>query len=192
MVSIRAGNTLDEAQQGLGVGDVGEAHFAVVGGQFEPVTICHQLTAFLSEPLFQLVPILSGRLKIRLLGEDSDNVHNRKPPRFGLFVVNAADFVSLKNGQVFFHSSLIQGGIVCSLSSPTPTTPSLQGKHRRANRPLTAGWQGVSILRNNSIRELVFVFQFLPQAIQFGFELFDNLGIGRVDVYAGHLARVLF
>ena len=31
-LSFRAGHTLDEAQLGLGSGDIGEAHLAVVGG----------------------------------------------------------------------------------------------------------------------------------------------------------------
>jgi hypothetical protein len=54
--------------------------------------------------VFQDFPVVLSRLVIRLLGEDSNDVHNRKPPRFGLFVVEAADSVSLKNGQVFFQN----------------------------------------------------------------------------------------
>ena len=37
-----------EAEEGFGVGDVGEAEFAVFGGEFQSVTICHRLIAFLS------------------------------------------------------------------------------------------------------------------------------------------------
>jgi hypothetical protein len=48
-------------------GDVGKVAFAVGGGQFQSVTICHRLTSLLAQPLFQLVPMLSGRLVIGLL-----------------------------------------------------------------------------------------------------------------------------
>jgi hypothetical protein len=89
---------LDEAQQGLGIGDVREVAFAVGGFQFQLVTICNQLRSLLVQPVFQHFPVVLSRLVIRLLGEDSNDVHNRKPPRFGLFVVEAADSVSLKNG----------------------------------------------------------------------------------------------
>jgi len=68
------------------------------------VTICHQLAAFLPKPLFQLVPVFSGCLKIRLLGEHLNDVHNGEKPRLGLLVVDAADFVPFKNGEVFFHN----------------------------------------------------------------------------------------
>ena len=46
------GNALNEAQQGFDIGHVGEVAFAVGGGQFQLVTICHQLTSFLPQPLF--------------------------------------------------------------------------------------------------------------------------------------------
>ena len=74
---FRAGHTLDEPQQGLGSGDIGEVVFAVGGRQFQSVTICHRLTPFLAEPLFQLVPVLPGSLEIRLLGEDPGDAHLR-------------------------------------------------------------------------------------------------------------------
>ena len=54
-LSSRPGDALDQAQQGLGIGYVSEAHFAVTGGQFQPVTVCHQLTPFLPKPFFQFV-----------------------------------------------------------------------------------------------------------------------------------------
>ena len=103
-LGLGAGNALDEAQEGLGIGDVGEAHFTVVGGQFEPVTICHQLTSLFVQALSELVPVFSGGLVIGLLGEYLDDVHDGEEPSLGLFVVEAADSVSLKNGQVFFHN----------------------------------------------------------------------------------------
>jgi len=68
------------------------------------VTTRHRLAAFLVEPLFELVPVLPGRLVIGLLGEDLDDVHDREEPRLSFLVVDAADSVSLKNGQVFFQS----------------------------------------------------------------------------------------
>ena len=75
-LGLGAGDALDEAQEGLGGGDVGEIIFPVGGGHFQLVTVCHQLTAFFAEPLFQLIPILSGRLGIRLLREYPDDVHD--------------------------------------------------------------------------------------------------------------------
>lgn len=102
---LRAGDALDEAQEGLRIGHIGEALLAVLRCQFEPATVCHQLTTFLGKPLFQLVPVFSGRLKIRLLGKDFHDVHDGEEPRLGFLIVNAADFVSLKNGEVFFHSN---------------------------------------------------------------------------------------
>ena len=100
---LGAGHALDEAQQGLGGGRVSEALFAILRRHFQLVTIRHQLTAFLAQPLFQLVPIFSGGSKIRLLGQHADDVHDGKPPRFGRLVVMAADFVAFKNGEVVFH-----------------------------------------------------------------------------------------
>ena len=73
----------------------------------QPVTVCHQLTAFLGKPLFQLVPVFSGPLKIRLRREDLDDVHDGEEPSLGLLVVGAADFVSFKNGEVFFHNGAL-------------------------------------------------------------------------------------
>jgi hypothetical protein len=70
------------------------------------LTVCYQFTSLFSQAAFEDLPILSGRLIIRLLGEDLDDVHDRKPPRFGLFIVEAADFVSLKNGQILFIMSV--------------------------------------------------------------------------------------
>ena len=50
-LGLGAGNALDEAKQGLGIGNIGEVAFAVGSGQFQLVTIRHLLTAFLVEPL---------------------------------------------------------------------------------------------------------------------------------------------
>jgi hypothetical protein len=44
-LGLGAGDALDEAQQGLGIGDIGEVAFAVGGGQFQLVTICNWLKA---------------------------------------------------------------------------------------------------------------------------------------------------
>jgi len=88
---LRARNALDEAQQGLCNGDIGESLLAVLRSQFEPVTICHQLTAPLGKPLFQLVPVFSSSLKIWLLGKDLHDVHDGEKPRFRCLVAEAAD-----------------------------------------------------------------------------------------------------
>jgi hypothetical protein len=108
-LGLWARNTLDETQQGLGSGDVSEVFLAVGGGQFQSVTICHRLTSFLVKSLFQLVPILSGRLKIRLLGENLDDVHDREKPGFGFLIVEAADFTLLEDGRDDFHGCVESG-----------------------------------------------------------------------------------
>jgi len=100
---LGAGDALDEAQQCLGGGNVGEITFAVGGGHFQLVTIRHQLTALLGQPLLEFVPIFSGGRKIRLLRQHPDDVHDREPPRLGRRVVVAADFVAFKNNQFIFH-----------------------------------------------------------------------------------------
>jgi hypothetical protein len=86
----------------MGSARVGEITFAVGGGHFQLVTVCYQLTALFGQTAFEHLPILSGRLIIRLR-QHPDNVHDRKPPRLGRLVVVAADFVAFKNNQFFFH-----------------------------------------------------------------------------------------
>ena len=39
----------------------------------------------------------------KLLRQHPDDVHQGKPPRLGRLVVDAADFVSFENSEVFFH-----------------------------------------------------------------------------------------
>ena len=58
--------------------------------------ICHQLTAFLAQPLFQLVPILSGGLAIGLLGQHLNNIDDRKQPRLSGLIKHAADCMLFK------------------------------------------------------------------------------------------------
>ena len=74
------------------------------------MTICHRLTSFLAKSLFQLVPVFSGGLRIRLLGEHLHDVHHGEPPGFGLLVVDAADGLILElRGQVLHgYSSKLQ------------------------------------------------------------------------------------
>jgi hypothetical protein len=102
-LGLWARNTLDETQQGLGSGDVSEVAFAVGGRQFQLVTICNQLASFLAESVFQNLPVVSGGLEIRLLGENLDDVHDGEKPGFGLLVVEAADFALLEDGRDDFH-----------------------------------------------------------------------------------------
>ena len=100
---LGAGHALDEPQQSLCVGDVGEAHFAVVSGQFQLVTICNQLTSFLAEAVFKNLPVVPGGLVIRLLGQNLNDIHDGEKPGFGLLVVETADFAIFKNGGNDFH-----------------------------------------------------------------------------------------
>jgi hypothetical protein len=98
---------MDKAQQSLGARDVGEAHLAVIGGQFELVTICHQLTSLLFQTLSELVPVLSGRLVVRLLRQHLDDVNDREQPCFGLVVVQTADFAFLEDHRQEFHRAAL-------------------------------------------------------------------------------------
>jgi hypothetical protein len=45
---------LDQAEQSFSGCDVGEALFAILGGQFQLVTVCNQLTAFLGQDVIAL------------------------------------------------------------------------------------------------------------------------------------------
>jgi len=41
------------------VGNIGKAHFAVMGWQFQLVTICHRLIPLFIQPLFEFIPVFS-------------------------------------------------------------------------------------------------------------------------------------
>ena len=84
-----------------------EVAFAVSGRQFQLVTVCNQLASLLPQPVFQHFPVVLGHLIIRLLGKHLDDVHDGKEPHLGLLVVDAANFVSFKNGEVFFHNGAV-------------------------------------------------------------------------------------
>ena len=100
---FRTRHALHQPQQSLGIGDVGEIVFAVGGGQFQLVTICHQLTTLLGEAVLQDFPIISRRPIVSLLREHLDDVHDREPPRLGLLIVDTANFMLLKKGGVVLH-----------------------------------------------------------------------------------------
>ncbi len=50
-------NGLDEAQDLLGVGDIGQAQLAVGGAHLQPVTSCHGFIALGFQALLQLAPV---------------------------------------------------------------------------------------------------------------------------------------
>lgn len=97
------GDALDEAEEGFGSGDGGLVILPVGCGHLQLVTICNQLAAFLFEPVFEDFPVVLGRLVVRLLGEDLDDVHDGEPPGFGFLVIDAANFVAFENGEVLVH-----------------------------------------------------------------------------------------
>ena len=107
-VSFGAGDGLDQAQQGFGSGHVSEVVFAIRSGQFQSVTVCHRLTSLLGKSLFQLVPVLPGGLKVRLLGEDLDDIDDGEEPCVGLFVVDAADGVAFERGGDDVHGGTLR------------------------------------------------------------------------------------
>jgi hypothetical protein len=82
---------LDEAEEGLGGGAVGEALPTVLSGHRQAVTICNGLTPLFIQPVLQYTPVGAGSLRIRLLAEDFDDVDDGEPPGFGGLVVDAAD-----------------------------------------------------------------------------------------------------
>jgi hypothetical protein len=110
-IGLGAGHGLDKAQQDFGGGGIGQTLLAIGRPHFQLVTICHQLTAFLAQPFFQLVPVFPCRLVIGLLGQRLNDVDHREPPGFGSFVIDAADSLGLEKGGLNGHGripSLIQ------------------------------------------------------------------------------------
>jgi len=95
---LGAGHGLDEAEQGLGGGYIGEAHLAVVSRYFQLVTVCHQLTSFSAQPLFQFVPIPPRGLVIRLLDQGLNDVDHREPPSLRGIIIEPANLVLLEEG----------------------------------------------------------------------------------------------
>ena len=68
-------DALDEAEELLGVGHVGEAHLAVGGFKFQLVTICHRFISLFLQSLFEFVPVLACRLVITIR-QHTAHVHN--------------------------------------------------------------------------------------------------------------------
>jgi len=56
--------------------------FTIGSGQFQSVTICHRLAAFLAQAFLQPVPVLARRLVIRLLDQRLNDDDDREPPCF--------------------------------------------------------------------------------------------------------------
>jgi hypothetical protein len=81
---------LDQPEQRLRVGYIGESLFPVFRGQFQLVTVCHQFTAFSAQTLFEFVPVFPGDSCIRLLRQNADDIDNREPPCLCCFFVNSA------------------------------------------------------------------------------------------------------
>lgn len=104
---FRAGDGLDNAQNGFGIGGIGQIFFAICCNQFQSVTICHRLTPFFFESFFQLIPILTSGLVFGLMDQDLDNVNNGEIPFFGILIVMPTYFLSFKDSQRFFHLLLL-------------------------------------------------------------------------------------
>ncbi len=66
-LGLGAGDGLDQTQQSFGGGYVSESLFSVCGGHFQLVTTCHQLTAFVGKPSFELAPVFARGQVIGLL-----------------------------------------------------------------------------------------------------------------------------
>jgi hypothetical protein len=96
---------LDEAQEGFGAGDIGEVVLAVGGRELQSVTFCNRLASFLTKAVFEHFPVITGRLKIRLLRQDLNDVHDREKPHFRLLVVNTANLMAFKYDRQQFHKS---------------------------------------------------------------------------------------
>jgi len=61
------------------------------------------LTAFLAEAAFELVPVFARRQVIGLLCQYLHHVHHRKPPGFSIFVIHAADGLTIELSRQDFH-----------------------------------------------------------------------------------------
>ena len=117
--------------------------FAVSCGHFQSVTICHRLTSFFRQSLLELVPILPGGLKIRLLREHLNDVHDRKPPGFGFCVIDATDFVAFEDGEVFIH--VVRWSMFKSALTKPPSRSMENSALDCGNGKLLARWARPSI-----------------------------------------------
>ena len=86
---------LDEAENLLGVGDIGHALLAVGSGHFQTVTICNGFISFIRETLFQDTPINWG---IRAIGQNGKDIDDGEYPFFLAGVPGAADLFFFEEG----------------------------------------------------------------------------------------------
>jgi hypothetical protein len=73
--------------------NIGFPHFAVGSGHFQLAIICSLLAAFGVQPCFENAPIFAGVITV---GQNSDNINNRKIPLFLFFVPNGTNILVLK------------------------------------------------------------------------------------------------
>jgi hypothetical protein len=86
------------------VSAIGQTLFAVGSGHPQLVTICHQLTSFLAESLFELIPVFASRRWIELLSKHLDNAHHGEPPGIGSLVLNVPNGTSLEECGLAGHT----------------------------------------------------------------------------------------
>lgn len=84
---------LDQAEELLGIGDIGHALFAVGGGHFQTVTIRHGFIAFFFEPFLELPPIGT---RLHAICEDGDHIDDGELPFLGFGVPSAANLFFFK------------------------------------------------------------------------------------------------
>ena len=95
-LGLLGGNGLDDAQKLLGVSNVRQAVFAVCCPHFQLVTIRHQFTALVFQPLFQLVPVFPPGIIVGAVCQHADNIHNGKIPFLPFCVPRHADLLVFK------------------------------------------------------------------------------------------------
>ena len=86
---------LDEAENLLGVSDIGHALLAVGSGHFQTVTICNGFISFIRETLFQDTPINWG---IRAIGQNGKDIDDGEYPFFLAGVPSAANLFFFEEG----------------------------------------------------------------------------------------------
>ena len=91
---------LNEAEKGLGRGDIGEPHLPIFGGHFQLVTICHRLTAFPDQSLLSYSSI-SSRSETACCVSTLDDIDDGEPNTSRSSHHSGAGFLALKNSQFF-------------------------------------------------------------------------------------------
>ena len=85
---------MDQPEELLGVGHIGEAELAIFGRQFQLSDFIGQLAAFLGQLRLQVIPVLAGAL---VPGEGRDHIDDGEIPLLLITVPQGADLLLLED-----------------------------------------------------------------------------------------------